>query len=244
MKIVAIVEVRMTSRRLPGKHLLPASGMPMIGHLIRRLKKTPSLQDIVLATTVNGTDEPLVEIARDFGISHFRGSEQDVMARVLGAAEFSKADVIVGITGDCPLIDPMLVEQTIQMFLKNKCAYVNNAEIPTYPDGMNTQVYGIETLRKSFSLTQDPLVHEHVTLHIRRSPDLFPPIYLVAPPNLSWPDLALTLDERGDYELLKRIIEHFGEANPYFSCEEIIRLLRAHPDWLDLNKSVVRKGDE
>ncbi len=244
MKIVAIVEARMTSKRLPGKHLLPAAGIPMIAHLLRRLKQVPSLDEVVIATTVNAADEPLVGIAKTFGVSYFRGSEDDVMERVLMAAEASGTDVIVGITGDCPLIDPDLVEQTIQVFLRNKCAYVSNAEIPTYPDGMNTQVYGIASLRKSFSLTDDPLVHEHVTLHIRKNPELFPPIYLVAPPSLSWPDLALTLDERQDYELLKRIIEHFGESNPYFSCREIIEVLRANPQWVALIKGVVRKGDE
>lgn len=244
MNIVAIIEARMTSRRLPGKHLLPAAGRPMIANLIRRLQRTPSLTGIVLATTVNETDEPLARIAAEYGVSCFRGSEPNVMERVLGAAESAKADLIVGITGDCPLIDPDLVEQAIRVFRANKYAYLNNAETLSYPDGMNTQVYHIDTLRKSFSMTQDPLVQEHVTLHIRRNPDLFPPLYLVAPPSLHWPELALTLDERADYELLKRIIEHFGEANPYFSCREILEVLRAHPEWVALNQAVKRKGDE
>lgn len=244
MKIVAIIEARMTSTRLPGKHLLPAAGKPMISHLVDRLKRVPSLNEIVMATTTNATDDPLVELSSKSGINYFRGNEEDVMGRVLGAAEFIKADIIVGITGDCPLIDPDIVEQAIRVFLHNKCDYLNNGETPSYPEGMNTQVYRIETLRKAFALTNDPLDHEHVTLYIRNHPEMFFPICLVAPPSLHWPELQITLDERPDYEFLKLLIEYFAPVNPYFTCEDIIRLVRKNPQWLDINCNVRRKGDE
>ena len=242
--VAAIIEARMTSSRLPGKHMLLANGKPIIEHLINRLKVVPSLGEIVMATTTNDTDNPLVELARRSGISCFRGGEADVLARVIDAAESVQADIIVEITGDCPVIDPGLVEQTIQMFIHNTCAYVNNAAVPGYPGGMNTQVYELRTIKESAAMTDDPLDHEHVTSHIFRNPDLFAPIYLVPPPDLYWPDLKLELDEPADYELLKKIIEYFGDENPCFTCREIIELLRAKPDWVKINSNVERKGFE
>lgn len=244
MKIAAIIEARMTSTRLPGKHMLPAAGQPMIAHLINRLKRVPSLDVIVMATTQRSTDDPLVALSEELGISFFRGSEEDVMRRVLGAAEFAQSDIIVGITGDCPLIDPDLIEQAIRMFINNKFDYLNNAEISSYPEGMNVQVYRTESLRKAIALTDDPLDHEHVTLYIRKHPGMFIPVYIMAPPNLHWPELQLSLDENADYELLKMIIEHFAPENPNFTCEDIIRLVRKNPNWLDINRNVKRKGDE
>jgi len=243
-KITAIIEARMTSTRLPGKHMLTAGGKPMIQHLVDRLKRVTSLDEIVMATTVNDADEPLVELAKKSGIQFFQGSEADVMSRVIGAAETVEADNIVGITGDCPVIDPLLVEQAIRMFFNNTCAYVNNAAVPGYPGGMNTQVYELASLKKSAEMTDDPLDHEHVTSHIFRNSELFPPLYLVPSPDLYWPELKLELDEPADYKLLKRIIEYFGQKNPFFSCREVIDLLRTKPDWLEINRNVLRKDFE
>ena len=93
-------------------------------------------------------------------------------------------------------------------------------------------------------MTDEPLDHEHVTSHILRNSDLFPPIYLVAPPDLYWPELQLTLDEQADYELLKKIIEYFGDENPFFSCRDVINLLKEKPEWVKINQHVVRKGYE
>lgn len=242
-KIVAIVEARMTSTRLPGKVLLPAAGRPLLGHLVGRLRKVPSIEEVVVATTTNAADEPLVEFARQHGVSCFRGSEHDVMARVLGAGEASHADIVVNITGDCPLIDPLLTEQTIRMFLNNRCDYATNGHVHTFPGGYAVQVYRLETLRRSASMTDDPLEREHVTLHMRRHPEIFPHVYLVASPDQHWPEIDLSLDEEADYLLLKKIFEHFGEANPYFGCRETVALLKANPDWLAINRHVKRKGD-
>jgi spore coat polysaccharide biosynthesis protein SpsF len=243
-RISAIIEARMTSTRLKGKHMLLANGKPMIEHLVNRLKQVASISKIVMATTTNDSDEPLVELSKKSKIYFYRGSEDDVMVRVIEAAESVNAEIIVGITGDCPVIDPLLVEQTIQMFIHNTCDYVNNAVLPGLPGGMNTQVYKLASLRKSVELTDEPLDHEHVTSHILRNPKLFSPIYLVPPPDLHWPELKLELDEQSDYELLKKIIEHFGDANPYFSCREIINLLKEKPNWVEINRKVIRKGYE
>ena len=243
MTTVATIEARMTSSRLPGKVLLEVMGRPILSYLVERLKAVPSLDAIVLATTVNAEDDALVSFAESEGILCYRGSESDVMARVIGAAELANADTVVEITGDCPLIDPQIVEQTIRMFYANTAEYVGNGHVRSYPDGMDTQVFSLNTLKKSASMTTNPLDREHVTLHIRNSPSIFPQLHLVAPPEMHWPELGLTLDERADFDLIARIIEHFGPDNESFGCMDIIRLLRKEPSLLELNKNVLRKGD-
>jgi len=243
MKIVATIEARMTSSRLPGKVLLPVAGKPMLQHLIERLRAVPSLDEIIIATTVNSTDDTIDDFSREIGVCCYRGSEEDVMARVIGAAETAQADLVVEITGDCPIIDPQIVEQTIRIYNSNSADYVSNAHIRSYPDGMDAQVFLLQTLKNSAEKTVDPLDHEHVTLHIRNHPEIYSHFHLVAPPELHWPDLGLTLDERSDYELLKRIIEYFEPDNPLFSCLDVVRLLRQNPEWVDINRHVARKGD-
>lgn len=243
MKIIATIEARMTSSRLPGKVLLPAADKPMLEHLVNRLRAVSSIDGIVLATTVNSSDDVLDEFSRRVGIDCFRGSEEDVMARVVGAAESCDADVVVEITGDCPIIDPQIVEQTIRMFKAHRADYVSNAHVRSYPDGMDTQVFRLATLQRSAAMTDDALDHEHVTLHIRNHPEIFSHVHLVAPPEIHWPELGLTLDEISDYELLKKIIEHFEPTNPLFGCLDVVRLLHQNPDWVAINQAVVRKGD-
>jgi spore coat polysaccharide biosynthesis protein SpsF len=240
MKIVATIEARMTSSRLPGKVMLPALGRPMLAHLTSRLKTVQSIDEIVLATTVNATDDVLAEFAEKDGIKVFRGSEEDVMARVIGAAESAQADVVVEITGDCPIIDPDLIEQTIRVFKRNNAVYCANSFISSYPDGMDTQVITLEALKKSFSMTADPQDREHVSRHIVNNPQLFPHVYLVAPPSLHWPGLGLTLDEPADYELIRTLIENLGKDNLLFGCGDVIRFLRANPQVLKINDMVQR----
>ena len=242
--IVAIIEARMNSSRLPGKHMLQANGKPMIQHLIERLQSVSVIDEIVLATTCNPSDDILIDVADKTSVGAFRGSEDDVLGRVVAAAEDFGADVIVGITGDCPVIDPLLVEQAILMFGHNSCSYLSNCFVPGLPGGMNTQVYSLLSLKMSAEMTNDPLDHEHVTSHMVRNPELFPPIYIVPPPDLHWPELVLELDEEVDYQFLKKIIEYFGDQDPLFSCREIINLLKAHPEWLDINRNTRRKSFE
>ncbi|MGH8548836.1 MAG: cytidylyltransferase domain-containing protein, partial [Methylococcales bacterium] len=153
MKIVATVEARMASSRLPGKVMLPAAGSPMLLHLIKRLKQVESLDDIVLATTANPADDVLIEFAKRECIFFFRGSENDVMERVVGAADSVHADLVVEITADCPIIDPLIVEQLIQMFLHNDCDYASNVIARSYPIGMDTQIFPLAVLKRSLTMT-------------------------------------------------------------------------------------------
>lgn len=242
-KVVATVEARLTSSRLPGKVLLPAAGEPMLMHLVRRLKAVPSIDEIVIATTINRADDPILDFAQNADVLCFRGSEDDVLARVIGAGELVQAEVLVEITGDCPVIDPDIVEQTIRMFFAHNAQYVSNGCIRSYPDGMDTQVMRFSALKMSAAMTEDPIDREHVSRFIYRHPDMFSQVHLVAPPSLHWPELGLTLDEERDYLLIKMIIEELMPANPLFGCGDILALLRQRPDWVAINSAVLRKGD-
>ena len=242
MKIISTIEARMTSSRLPGKPMLKASGQTMMEHLIKRLQKVKSIDTIILATTINETDDILADHCKDMGLEVFRGSEDDVMGRVIGAAEMLDADIIVEITGDCPIIDPSLIEQTIQIYKNNSVDYVSNCNVRSYPDGMDVQVFSLDVLKKSGNMTSDPLDREHVTLHIRNNPNLFSHINIVAPPEQFWPDLGVTLDEENDYKLIKTIINNF-DRNYLFSCSEIISFLKNNRDLLKINADIKRKGD-
>lgn len=243
MKIVATVEARMASSRLPGKVMLEAAGKPMLEHLITRLLTVSLIDEIVLATTVNPLDDELEIFAKKIGISCFRGSESDVMSRVILAAESASADIVVEITGDCPIIDPQLIDQAIRIFNSNKMNYVNNCHIRSYPDGMDVQVFTLDTLKRSAEMTVDFLDREHVTLHIRKNPDIFSHLNLVSPAETFWPSLGLTLDEPKDYDLLKKVIENFHPNNLNFSCKDVIEFLKKNPDFVLINKNVIRKGN-
>jgi len=241
-KTVAIVEARMTSSRLPGKHLLYVNNRPIIGYLIDRLKSVSSINHIVIAMTSRESDDPLENYVKSLGIDVFRGDENDVMGRVLNAALANDADLICEVTGDCPIIDPVLIEQAIKTYKINNVAYVNNGRFGL-PDGMGCQVFATKDLALSERLTKDSLDREHVTLHIRRNQQIFPSIYISPLKEYTWPELALTLDELSDYILLKKIIEYFEPNNPLFDCLDVIRLLKQNPDWLMINQKVIRKGD-
>ena len=245
MKIVATVEARMTSSRLPGKVLIPADGKPMLEHLLTRLKSVESVDEIVVATTTNKSDDVLSDLAKVLMVGCFRGSESNVMSRVLNAAQEVDADVIVEVTGDCPILDPDIIEQTIRIFLHNECDYASNVNIPSYPIGMDAQVFKTETLGRSYAMTRDPIDYEHVTRHIRQHPEIFKHINVVAPPELHWPELGLALDEQADYELIKTIIEHFSKEEHPFRCRDVIELLRHRmPHLVEMNRDVIRRGME
>jgi spore coat polysaccharide biosynthesis protein SpsF len=244
MKIVSTIEARMTSSRLPEKVMMEAAGKPMLGHLIERLKLVNSIDHIVIATTTNASDDCIEEFASNMDVGIFRGDEDDVMNRVIGAGQSADADVIVEITGDCPIIDPEIIEQTIQVYKHNSVDYVSNNNVRSYPDGMDVQVFALDLLEKSAKMTDDLLDHEHVTLHIRNNPEIFSRINLFSTPELYQPDLGLTLDEKEDYILLKKIIEHFYDTgNPFFSCLDVIRFLKNNQELVDINSHVTRKGD-
>ena len=231
----------MTSSRLPGKVLMEINKKPVLWYLIRRLKKIKKINNIILATTTNKEDDELVNLAKKNKIKFYRGSEHDVMQRVLFAARKFKTDIIVSITGDCPIIDYNLVSQCLNSFLKNNVDYLSNSNIRSYPDGMDVQVYNYQALRKSYSLTRSMVDKEHVTLHIRKNPNKFKILNLVAPSELHYPNLGLTLDYYQDFILIKKLINFFNKKkNYYFTCEDILKIYKKNKFFFKINKKMKR----
>lgn len=227
--IAGIVEARMSSTRLPGKHLLESNSRPMIGHLINRLKEVKELDKIIIATTVNPSDDALVELARAYSVECFRGDEFDVMGRVLSAATSFEADVICEITGDCPLIDPNLVKECIHLYLESEVDYVNFGMKGGLPDGMGSQVFSTSALRKSYHMTNQKIDREHVTKHIQENHNIFSQKYISAKNSLSRKDIRLTLDYQEDFILIDKILSNFKSHKIDFSCEQIINFLDKNP---------------
>jgi Spore coat polysaccharide biosynthesis protein F, CMP-KDO synthetase homolog len=240
-RTVATIEARMTSTRLPGKVLRTAVGRPYLELMIERLKRVPSLDGIVVATTTNATDDPVVALAERLGVGWYRGSEEDVLTRVLEAARAHAVDVIVETTGDCPLIDPDVVERCIAVYREGGADYVSNFLERDYPIGMETQVFATEILADVARRTDDPGDHEHVSLFIYRHPELYRLRDVPAPPELSDPELRLTLDTPADDALLGRIFGHLYPARPAFTLADILALLQAEPELRTLNAHVKRK---
>ena len=240
-RTVATIEARMTSTRLPGKVLKEAVGKPMLELMIERLKRAPSLDGIVVATTVNATDDPVVALAERLGVGAWRGSEEDVLTRVLDAAVHHKIDVIVETTGDCPLIDPAAVEECIQVYRAARVDFVANVLERTYPIGMDTRIFSTAVLADVARRTDDPVDHEHVSLYIYRHPEIYTLRNVPAPPALTRPELALTLDTPEDYNLIKAIFEGLYPKNPAFTLAEVLAFLKRRPDLAVLNAHVRRK---
>src|SRR3954464_13192916 len=198
-RVVATIEARMTSSRLPGKVLLPALGKPLLELMVERLKRCRHLDAIVIATTEDASSDPLEELASRLGIGCFRGSEDDVLARVLGAAQAYDAELIVETTGDCPLIDPATVDLVISRFHEAGVDYCANNLERTYPRGMDAQAFPTAVLAEVASLTDDPSDREHVSLYIYEHPERYR-LRNVASDRPESAELRLTVDTAEDYK--------------------------------------------
>lgn len=242
-KVVASIEARMSSSRLPRKVLMPVLGKPILFYLVERLKSVSSIDEIVLATTINSQDDALEDFARSNDIQCYRGSEDDVILRVAEAVRSVNGNTIVEITGDCPLLDAEITSQVISLYEYSNVKYASNAHIRSYPDGMDVQVFSLDTLAHSEKMTSNRLHREHVSLHIRENPTLFPQANLLAPPSMHQPQLGLTLDEIDDFRLIKLVIEHLYPKTPLFSCQDILRFLKENPEIGSINSRVKRKGN-
>jgi spore coat polysaccharide biosynthesis protein SpsF len=219
-----IIEARLTSSRLPKKHLLEVLNKPILSYLIDRLKIIQPKYKIILAIPESENNLELEKMASELGILCFKGSENNVMQRVLHAAEYYDIDIVCEITGDCPLIDPALVSDAITFFLENNFEYISSGRTGI-PDGMGVQIFLTNTLRRSYELAFEAAHFEHVTLHINENPDLFRIHYLETADNLKRSDLRLTLDTEVDFKLLGEIIEHFLPEKPFFNLVEILDYL-------------------
>lgn len=224
----------MTSSRLPGKVLLPAGGSPLLRVLIERLKRATEVSEIVLATTINKTDDPVAQLGMSAGVKVFRGSEADVLGRVCGALKFAEADVCVEITGDCPLIDPGIVDEGVREFQASwpRHHYVSNSDpFRSVPAGLDVQVFAAASLYKLEASTVDPGDREHVSLGFYRpeNAERWRPRFITHASCVGAEDLLLTLDYPADYVLLKKLHESLSESDAHYTAVDIVRWIRAHP---------------
>lgn len=236
MRIVAIVQARMGSTRFPNKVMRPIVGVPMIQLLLERLSRARRVDQIVLATSLDARNQPLIEHAQKLGYVAYAGSENDVLDRYYQAAAQQTPDVVVRITGDCPLIDPELVDAVIENFQQGGADYVSNTLHPTYPDGLDVEVFSFTSLDRAWRETQRPYDREHVTPYIKQS-ERFQVRNIANAEDYSgerW-----TVDEPEDFDVVEKIFEHF-EPRHDFGWLEVLALQREHPEWFEANRHLIR----
>ena len=236
MKTVAIVQARMGSTRLPNKVMKPIGGVPMIELLLARLARTKRLDQIVLATSTDERNQPLVDHVQNIGYVCVRGSENDVLQRYLDAAIQVDADVLVRITGDCPLVDPVLVDRAIDAFFSQEVDYLSNSSPATFPDGLDIEVFTMGALKRAARESEDPFDHEHVTPYLRK-PGLFKTGVLTNDEDLS--SLRWTVDEPADFEVISEVFKHFAPER-HFSWVQVLELQRQMPAIFAANHTIRR----
>ena len=236
MKVVALVQARMGSTRLPNKVMKLIRGVPMIELLLVRLAMAKRVDQIVLATSTDERNLPLVEHVQNLGYVCMRGSENDVLQRYLDAATQVDADVLVRITGDCPLVDPVLVDRAIDEFLSQSLDYLSNTSPATFPDGLDIEIFTIGALKRAALESEDPFDHEHVTPYLRK-PGLFKTSAMRNDEDLS--NLRWTVDEPTDFEVISNVFQHFA-PDVQFSWEQVLDLQSTQPTLFVANQSIQR----
>lgn len=236
MKIAAIVQARMGSSRLPGKVMKSIQDMPMIEILIKRLSKSKLVHQIVVATSINDENTPLVNHLESMNIECEIGSEQDVLSRYYNAAKKNQVDVIVRITGDCPLVDANLVDRCIKEFIDKDVSYVSNVSPCTFPDGLDVEVFSFESLEDAYLNNTLSTEKEHVTPFIINSKN-YKKSNIKHSKDLS--KSRWTVDEMLDFEVIKEVFDYFS-PNIYFSWEEVFKLEAENPDIFSKNKNINR----
>ena len=225
-KIGCVIIARLGSSRLPGKVLKIVKNETLLIWLLKRIKKIKYFKDIVVATTTNEEDDKIEKIVLKNKFKIFRGSEKNVVQRLYKASKKFKFDHVVEITADCPLIDPNIIVQCIKIYQNNSVDYLNNCFIRSYPDGMDIQIFNIKALKKTLQSTKKPEELEHIGLYQMRNQKKFKVLNLISPKELYLPNLGLTLDEKQDFKLIKKIIENLGKRNRFFSCRDIIDFIK------------------
>jgi spore coat polysaccharide biosynthesis protein SpsF len=240
MRTVAIIQARMGSTRLPGKVLLDLAGDPMLARCVERTRRARMLDEVAVATTSQPADEAIADLSAERGWPCFRGSEEDVLDRYYCAAVAQRADVIVRITSDCPLIEPEIVDQVVGAFLDRQpeVDYASNV-LPTrtFPRGLDTEVMRFDVLEWAWREDGDPGSREHVTPYIWCNPELFRLYGVTNEADCS--SMRWTVDTLEDLTFVRRVYEHFGHDR--FSWREVLIALEEHAVWLNFNRHVKQK---
>lgn len=236
MKTVAIVQARMGSTRLPNKVMKQISGVPMIELLLARLARATEIDEIIVATSEDERNQPLADHVLELGYRCFRGSENDVLDRYLQAAKNAAADVVVRITGDCPIIDPGLVNAAISRFKAADIDYLSNISPPSYPDGLDTEVFTFSALERAAHEAVDAFDREHVTPYLRVA-GKFRQATMQNNEDLS--SLRWTVDEPADFEVIAKVFKHFA-PDIHFTWQQVLELHRSQPQWFVCNRQLTR----
>ena len=247
MKVVAVIQARLGSTRLPGKVLLPLHGRPLLERMLARVRKATTVDEVVVATTRHAADKSIVSLAAACGVRCVAGHPDDLVDRHLQAARETQADAVVKIPSDCPLIDPVIIDQVIGFYRAShpRYAYVSNLYPATWPDGNDVEVMSRDALETTWREAKLPFQREHTTPFIWDQPERF------ALGNVVWPsgrDLSAThrvvLDYQEDYQLISAVYEalHRPDDGPAFTVEAIVDYLDAHPEVRALNAMHVGKS--
>lgn len=241
MKTVIIDQARMTSTRLPGKVMKEVLGKALLEYQIERLKRANEADELVIATTINDTDQPIVELCQRLGVAYYRGSEEDILSRYYEAATEFGADVVVRVTSDCPLIDPGVMDEVIGLYINNreKYDYVSNTLARTYPRGLDTEVFSMVALEKAYREAWEQPEREHVTLFMYRRPEEFSLANYGNAADFS--QHRWTVDTPEDFELIKLILQELYPVNNRFTWLDILNLLNEHSEWAKINATVKQK---
>jgi len=236
-KITVIIEARTGSSRLPNKVVAEIEGKPMIFYVIDRIKQIKSVEQIILATTQEENDKILTEIAKQNSIGSFVGDSIDVLDRGYQCALQNNADPIIRITGDCPLIDPDIVEEMLEFYLKNNYDYVSNRINPKYPDGLDVEIYSFNTLQMAAQNAKWSSERELVTTYITKNPKNFKIFSYENQEDLS--EYRWTVDEQKDLEFIRKIYS-IMKPKTNFSMKEIIEILSKNSELLKINAGIMR----
>ncbi len=244
-KIGGIIQARMGSSRLPGKILKKIDkNMNVLELLIRRVKYSKKLNEIIIATTPDKKNLAIIELAKKIGVKHFVGSEEDVLDRYFEASKRFNLDVIVRLTSDNPFVDPAIIDNMIDFYLNKSYDYISNDyEITRFPTGFHIEVFSFNILEHVHSLATSPLDKEHVTYYIYTHPDMFS-IYYYDLENLkTFNGLRLTIDEKEDLIICREVLKKLKEKNKpeNFSIHDIMEVIEENPSLININKHIVQK---
>jgi len=238
-KVVAIIQARVGSTRLPKKVLKKIAGKPMLWHVIDRVKKAKLVDEVVLATTTKEEDKPLLKLAKESGVKSYAGSEDDVLDRYFRAAVEFGADVIVRVTADCPLIDPEIVDKVIKYFLDGSFDYVSNVRIkPTYPNGLDVGVFSFDALEKAWKEAKKLSEREHVTPYIWNHPEMFKLGNVGHEKDLS--EMRWTVDTDKDLKFVREVYKRLYKKGRIFLMKDVLKLLEKQSELAEINKGIAR----
>ena len=241
MKTIAVILSRMGSNRLPGKALLKINNIPAIEYAYKRVLASNSIDDVIIATSNNKQDDSIEELCKKEKMLCFRGPEDNVLERLVLVLQKYKANTGVIIYGDCPLIDPNIISQIVNVYKDNIEDYdfVSNDLKTTFPPGMEVEVVSLEALERADSSIIDPSIREHGTLYIRKNPEIFRLLNVEAPRNYNFPNIEIELDTIEDYSVIDKIAKNFNDYK--YDLQKILSFLDANPTVRDFNKDIPRE---